>query len=129
MWYDDPVFDDVIERIDGKMLCGDEWRRLMHVKETKNAQVLGVAGVTFRVAELERAVKKGAKRVELVRETTNVHDSEAVKVVIEDEHVGYIPRAKRLKSLAQAHVLKCCASPPQVLLAIAPVPICVSDCI
>ena len=120
-WFDDPIFDDVKEKVDGNMLCGDEWRRCMQVKQEKrNVQVLSVAGVTFKVAELERAVKKGARRVELVPEPTNKYDSEAVKIVIDDEHVGYIPRAKRLKSLDQtAHVLKCSAAPPHVVLAIA----------
>ena len=63
-WFDDPIFDEVKERVDGNMLCGDEWRRCIQVKEKeKNVQVLSVAGVTFRVTELERAVKKGARRV------------------------------------------------------------------
>jgi hypothetical protein len=32
-WFDDPCFDDVQERVGGKLLSGDAWRRYMRVKE------------------------------------------------------------------------------------------------
>ena len=46
-WYNDPVFDDMTEVIDGREFQGDDWRRMMRLKEKANVEVVPVAGVTF----------------------------------------------------------------------------------
>ena len=121
-WYDDPWFDTFEEIVDGKVLRGNEWRRYMYFKEKQNhkLETLSVAGVSLRIPALIKAIEKGAKRVAFVPEPTNKHDAQAIRIEIEGQHVGYVPKAKRLKKAdTKGHVLKCSADPPQVLLAIA----------
>lgn len=52
-WFDDPSFDDMVEVVDGTTFKGDDWRRLMRLKEESKVQVVPVAGITFRQDALE----------------------------------------------------------------------------
>lgn len=63
-----------------------------------NVWSVSVAGVTFEgrqavLAELSRTQAKGEELAcELVREPDNPHDANAIKVLLNGKHVGYIPR-------------------------------------
>jgi hypothetical protein len=67
-----------------------------------------VAGVTFRVEYPQNLYKIGALvalnnrrlRATLVRELDNDHDQNAIRVVVDKEHVGYIP-AKLAKRMSE----------------------------
>lgn len=97
-WTDDPCFDDHTEYVNGKLLRGDEWRRYERMKEEAanrgaKGDLLAVAGTTFRpkaVYDNEGGVKR--RRVEFVPEPDNAYDKDAVKVHVDGEHVGYVPR-------------------------------------
>ena len=54
-----------------------------------------VAGESYRQAELQRVVGSAHTRLvtaQLVREPTNAHDRNAVRVEVGGNHVGYLPR-------------------------------------
>lgn len=67
-----------------------------------------VAGIFYRGDEAYDALKNASddSLVTLVAEPTNQHDKNAVKVLLDEVHIGYIPReysysvAKNLKYLA-----------------------------
>lgn len=67
-----------------------------------------VAGISYRGEDAYRALKYASNDsiITLVAEPTNPHDKNAVKVMLDDIHIGYIPRdnsysvAKNLKYLA-----------------------------
>lgn len=92
-WYDDPLFDGESETVSGHDVRGDDWRRLQELRERsgKVVQLIKVAGTTFRLA----AVPKG-RDVTIVSEPENKFDSNAKRVEVDGEHVGYIPRGGRV---------------------------------
>lgn len=69
---------------------------------------INVAGISYRGEDAYRALKYATDDsiIALVAEPTNLHDKNAVKVMLDDVHIGYIPRtnsysvAKNLKYLA-----------------------------
>ena len=119
MWYDDPIFDDAHETIDGKNFKGDDWRRLQQVKECGAIQeLIAVAGTTFR-ADAVQASLNTKRDVSIVAEPTNPYDKHARRVVVGDSFVGYIPKGKPLSPDARLHVVKMGMDPqPHVWLAV-----------
>lgn len=67
-----------------------------------------VTGISYRGEDAYRALKYATDDsiITLVAEPTNPHDENAVKVMLDDVHIGYVPRdysysvAKNLKYLA-----------------------------
>jgi hypothetical protein len=115
MWYDDPIFDDTEEVVDGKRFRGDDWRRLMRVKEANPAaKVISVAGVTYRRAAIEKMTSSTAI---LVPEPDNKHDPNAIRVEVGGQHVGYVPRGASV-SPQHAPVMKWGVDPPFVWIAV-----------
>ena len=115
---DDPCFDAMEEQIDGKWFRGDDWRRVMRLKERAAVKIVAVAGTSFRVQAIDAAMRKRGVRTALVPEPTNPHDSEAVAVHVNGEHVGYVPRATRVSPEARVHLCKWGAEPAHVWLAV-----------
>jgi len=116
MWYDDPFFDTHEEVIDGQLLRGEVWRAAMQAQE-KNLSVVRVAGTSFYKEGLERAVGKPID-VKLVPEATNPFDRNAIRVEINSECVGYIPKAKTISPDARVRVSRWSLNPPYVLLTV-----------
>jgi hypothetical protein len=115
----DHGFDDVQERVGGKLLSGDAWRRYMRVKESApNARLIAVAGTTFRVESLERAMGKNASTATLVPEPHNPHDSNAVRVDVAGEHIGYVPKGTKISPHARPEVVKWGVAPAHAWLAV-----------
>ena len=114
LWFEDPIFDTTEETENGKAVRGDDWRRLMCLREQAAArgakgEMVAVAGTTFRAGAIERVLRRGGggqDSVRLVPEPENPHDRAAVRVEINGEHVGYIPRGKALPLQATAQVVK-----------------------
>ena len=102
-WWDDPVFDGMEETVDGKKIRGDDWRRLMTLRACADIRVVGVAGTTFRIDALRRVAQPNAR---LVAEPDNPEDSDAVRVELGGQHVGYVPRNASVPCDARVHVLK-----------------------
>ena len=119
MWYDDPIFDDAHETIDGKNFKGDDWRRLQQVKEHADIKgIVPVAGTTFR-ADAVQASLKTRKNVSIVAEPTNPYDAHARRVIVGDCFVGYVPKGKELSADARLYVVKVGMDPqPHVWLAV-----------
>ena len=121
MWYDDPIFDDAEEVVDGKRFRGDDWRRLMRVKEANPAaKVLSVAGVTYRRTAIEKMTSTMAT---LVPEPDNKHDPNAIRVEVGGQHVGYVPRGASVSphrdcDQQTAPVVKWGLDPPFVWIAV-----------
>ena len=72
----------------------------VHVVSTDGAQLIRVAGVSFRpgypdnlTSLVDRYPDGQVIPVVLEREPSNPYDERAVKVLIEGEHVGYVPKA------------------------------------
>ena len=117
-WFDDPSFDDMVEVVDGKKFMGNDWRRLMSImEETNKVRVVPVAGITFHQDSLKIAMK-GPPSLALVPEPENQHDSNAIRVEIGGNHVGYVPRGKNVSPDSRAHVCKWSMDPPHVWLAV-----------
>jgi hypothetical protein len=57
---------------------------------------MAVVGESFHLEALDRVTGGGVgeheRTAQLVREPDNVHDCNAIKVVVEGEHVGYLSR-------------------------------------
>ena len=117
-WYNDPVFDDMTEVIDGREFQGDDWRRMMRLKEKANVEVVPVAGVTFHKDALKTAMACMPSAPALIPEPTNPHDSNAIRIEINDQHVGYVPRGKPISPESRAHICKWSLDPPHVWLAV-----------
>ena len=125
-WYDDSVFDEVNEQFDGITLRGDEWRRLMSITDgnTRDFSVISVAGATFCKSAIASLTDCGAifGFAKLVPEPENRYDSRAIKVMVGDKHVGYVPRKKNDSKLytknPRVHVLKFGTTPPHVWLVV-----------
>eukprot|EP00966_Prymnesium_polylepis_P252216 5830971-Prymnesium_polylepis.1 len=114
-WYDDPVFDGMEEYFDGKRFKGDDWRCMVKVKEASpGAKVFSVAGVTFRRAAIEKMTTRAAL---LVAEANNPYDSNAVRVEVGGEHVGYVLRGASIAPQA-AEVVKFSLDPLHVWVAV-----------
>ena len=121
MWFEDPCFDTFEEAIDGKSLRGDEWRSVMAFKETcPKVSLIEVAGITFNQTSLKRAREMPGSCVQLVREPENKFDKDAIRVEINEQPVGYIPKSKnKTVSLKRAAVTRWGLEPkPHVLLAV-----------
>ena len=116
-WHDDPVFDHMVEVVDGKTFKGDDWRRLMRLKEDSKVEVVSVSGVTFRKDALKSAMGRPPSPT-LVTEPENEHDANAIRVEIGGNHVGYIPRGKPVSPDARVHICKWGLDPPHVWLAV-----------
>ena len=92
-WYDDPIFDEAHEQVGDVVLRGDAWRRLQAIKvEITPTRIIKAVGTTFRSAEIVAVMREGVETVELVAEPTNAHDPNAVKVLLNSRHVGYLAR-------------------------------------
>ena len=117
-WYEDPIYDNMVETIDGKTFKGDDWRRLMRLKEESTVEVVPVAGISFHQQELKTAMIGAPSAPRLVPEPTNVHDPNAIRVEINDHHVGYIPKGKPISPDSRAHICKWSLDPPHVWLAV-----------
>ena len=75
-WYDDPIFDEEVERVGQHRFVGDAWRRLQQLKEqgVKCNDVFSVAGTTFRASTVQAVVEEGrAARAGVSRVTTRPH--------------------------------------------------------
>ena len=116
-WFDDPSFDDMVEVVDGKTFKGDDWRRLMRLKEESKVQVIPVVGITFRQDALKMAMG-GPPSPNLIPEPENEYDPNAIRIEIGGHHVGYVPRGKPLSPDSRAHVCKWGLDPPHVWLAV-----------
>ena len=118
-WYDDPCFDEMTEVIDGRTFRGDDWRRMMRLKEEARVQVVPVAVVQFRQEALKTAIKEGRfSSPILVPEPTNPHDPNAIRVEINNQHVGYVPRGTQVSPDSRAHICKWSIEPLHVWLAV-----------
>ena len=117
-WYDDSCFDDMTEVIAGKEFRGDDWRRVMKLKEAAQIEVVSVVGITFRKEALKSAMESRSFSPTLVPEPTNMHDKEAIRVEINDKHLGYIPRGKQVPPESRIHICKWSMDPPHVWLAV-----------
>ena len=93
-WYDNPTFDSECMWVGDVELCGDAWRRAQQLAEAGRPveRVVKVRGTTFRADAIARVVRQGVRVARLVPEPTNAFDPNAVKVIVNDEHVGYLPR-------------------------------------
>ena len=116
-WFDDPSFDGMVEVVDGKTFKGDDWRRLMRLKEESKVQVVPVAGIMFRQDALKMAME-GPQSPTLVPEPENEYDPNASRIEIGGHHVGYVPRGKPLSPDSRAHVCEWGLEPPHVWLAV-----------
>ena len=61
-WFEDPIFDTTEETENGKAVRGDDWRRLMCLREQAAArsakgEMVAVAGTTFRAGAIERVLR------------------------------------------------------------------------
>lgn len=121
VWMYDPIFDDAEERFCGKLFKGEAWRQLQLLKEEGMInEVVSVAGTTFR-HEAVKAVKHHSK-VKFEPEPDNPHDPNALKVLVDGEHVGYVPRGRPISPDAKVKLLKWGMEPtPHVWLAVAEV--------
>jgi len=120
-WYDDPVFDSMRETIDGYVFEGDDWRRLMGLRERGNVRIIHVAGVTFRLESLKTAMETpGHPTAFLVADPTNRHDKNAIKVMVNGQHVGFVPKSCNtdISPDASVHVAKMSSDPPHVALVV-----------
>jgi hypothetical protein len=92
-WYDDPCFDDASDMAGVYEFRGDSWRRLQSLKErgVPCDRVVEVAGVTFRKTAIDGVLRAGVGAATLEAEPDNKCDSNAIKVKVNDAHVGYIP--------------------------------------
>ena len=91
-WYEDPSFDDFEEAHNGRVYKGEAWRRLICAKE-QGADIVQVAGTSFRKEAIASALKQPYPVVSLEAEASNAFDENAIKVDISGEHVGYIPKS------------------------------------
>ena len=110
-WYDDPCFESFEETFCNITFTGEHWRRLMELKENFGiTRAFSVAGTSFHEPELRRAIThaqtKGEMRLLLVKEASNPHDPNAVRVEINNQHVGYIPRRLRVPHNAEFYIAK-----------------------
>ena len=118
-WYEDPVFDNEEEVYCGKTFKGEDWRRLQFWKEQGMADLLSVAGTTFKREGIEKVVNMSHKTVQLVKEPDNRYDKNAIKVEVSGQHVGYVPKGKQLSPDARVNVCKVGLEPnPYVWLAV-----------
>ena len=108
MWCDDPIFDEEVERVGEHRFVGDAWRRLQRLKEAgvKCDDVFSVAGTTFRAASVKTVLEEGVRDATLEPEPTNRFDPNAVKVLVNGRHVGYVP-ATRAASVRTGPVHVC----------------------
>ena len=95
-WYDNPIFDEEVERVGQHRFVGDAWRRLQQLKEqgVKCHDVFSVAGTTFRASTVKAVVEEGVRNATLEPEATNPFDPNAVKVLVNGRHVGYVPAVR-----------------------------------
>ena len=109
-WYDDPVYDFFEEAIEGRSFKGDDWRRMMALRERTAARlhVVPLAGTTFHAQGIKAALDGSARSVRLVAEPHNAFDANAVGVHIGAHRVGYwprgnkAPRSERMRTRVQA---------------------------
>ena len=119
MWYDDPIFDEEVEHVGQYRFVGDAWRRLQELREAGVTceDVFSVAGTTFRAAAVEAVLKEGVRDVVLEAEPTNRFDKNAVKVLVNGHHVGYVPAVRAASTRGTVHVCDIgIASQPHVWL-------------
>ena len=119
MWYDDPIFDEEVEHVGQHRFVGDAWRRLQELREAGVTceDVFSVAGTTFRAAAVEAVLKEGVRDVVLEAEPTNRFDKNAVKVLVNGHHVGYVPAVRAASTRGTVHVCNIgIASQPHVWL-------------
>ena len=119
MWYDDPIFDEEVEHVGQYRFVGDAWRRLQELREAGVTceDVFSVAGTTFRAAAVEAVLKEGVRDVVLEAEPTNRFDKNAVKVLVNGHHVGYVPAVRAASTRGPVHVCNIgIASQPHVWL-------------
>jgi len=119
MWYDDPIFDEEVEHVGQHRFVGDAWRRLQELREAGVTckDVFSVAGTTFRAAAVEAVLKEGVRDVVLEAEPTNRFDKNAVKVLVNGHHVGYVPAVRAASTRGPVHVCNIgIASQPHVWL-------------
>ena len=91
----------------------------MQIREkVGKCKILSVAGTSYRESEIRAAMEKRGGIASLVPEPDNAHDSEAVKVVVNGQHVGYIPRSNRVPFTTPIHLCKMGADPPHVWIAV-----------
>lgn len=57
------------------------------------AYTLKVAGVSYRQDAIEAHVRPGSN-LRFERDRNNVHDSDAVKVLCDGVHIGFVPKAR-----------------------------------
>ena len=122
MWYEDPIFDDAVERVGAHRFVGDAWRRLQQLRDAgvTCTDVFSVAGTTFRAAEVEAVYNEGVRDAVLVPEPTNPVDPNAVKVLVNGRHVGYVPRARAASTRGSVYVCNVGVSPqPHVWVTLA----------
>eukprot|EP00966_Prymnesium_polylepis_P127706 2952751-Prymnesium_polylepis.1 len=117
-WYDDPVFDGATETFCGKLFMGDDWRRLQRMKDAgKLHEIVGVAGTTFYSDAVRKSL--GRERVAIIPEPDNPYDSAALRVEVDGNKVGYVPRGKQLSPDAKLQVIKTGLEPtPHVWIAV-----------
>ena len=104
-WYDDPIFDDTAEVVDGAFVQGDDWRRLQYCKDEAGGEgeVVKVAGTTHAASAVRHVV---ARRAAIVPEPENPYDKTALRVEVDGTKVGYVPRGKAVPVNAVARVVK-----------------------
>ena len=79
--------------------------------------VFSVAGTTFRASAVEAVLKEGVRDAMLEPEPTNRFDKNAVKVLVNGHHVGYVPAVRAASTRGPVHVCNIgIASQPHVWL-------------
>ena len=118
-WYDDPVFDSVHETVDKCSLRGDEWRNYQAAKEEMgNVKIIKAAGTTYR-PEAVAAIRRTT--VKLVPDEDNEVDAHALRILVGDEFVGYVPKEfnRELSPATRAKLIKWGMKPsPYVSIAV-----------
>lgn len=79
-------------KLTGLNLLGKEWMKLALDADLVAFKTFKVAGVSFLKKNVLRAMNSSDGSVSLVPEPDNIHDSNAVKVMVGEIHIGYVPR-------------------------------------
>ena len=118
-WYEDPIHNDAQEVFCGKLFRGDDWRRLQRMKEAGLVQeIIGVAGTTFHRDAVKNSLGK-EEEVVIIPEPENAFDRAALRVEVDGNKVGYVPRGRRLSPGSSLRVIKSGLEPqPHVWLAV-----------
>lgn len=58
----------------------------------KVGKIVRVAGVTFEGRQAKIKALADTARIRLAPEPSNIHDPSAIKVLADNEHIGYLPR-------------------------------------